>query len=218
MSCVICETRKEKRFCPAVHGRICPVCCGEQREVTLDCPSDCVYLQQARQHEKPRAMEELDPATLFPQVEVAQSFVYEREHLLVGLTFALAKCARADRSLNDRDMIAALTALGKTYETLVNSGLHYETAATGVAQQAISAEVQKMVAQYRETEQKNVGYATLRDSEVLQGIVFLVRMAQGRTSGRPKSRAFIDFLFSQFPEKTSVIESPAEAGSRIVIP
>ena len=41
MSCVICEKRKEKRFCPAVHGRICPQCCGEQREVTLDCPSDC---------------------------------------------------------------------------------------------------------------------------------------------------------------------------------
>ena len=218
MSCAICETRKEKRFCPAVHGRICPVCCGEQREVTLDCPSDCVYLQQARLHEKPRPMEELDQATLFAQIEVPESFIYEREHLLVGLTFALAKCARRDRTLNDRDMIAALSALAKTYETLVKSGLHYEAAATGVVQQAISAEVQKMIEQYKETEQKHIGYTTLRDSEILQALVFLVRMAQGRTSGRPKSRAFIDFLFSQFPEKTSVIESPAEAGSRIVIP
>ena len=51
MSCVICEIRKEKRVCPAVHGRICAQCCGEQREVTLDCPSDCPYLQQAREHE-----------------------------------------------------------------------------------------------------------------------------------------------------------------------
>lgn len=218
MSCAICETRKEKRFCPAVHGRICPVCCGEQREVTLDCPSDCVYLQQARLHEKPRTMAELDPATIFPQVDVPQSFFYDREHLIVGLSFALAKCARADRNLNDRDIIAALSALAQTYERLVNSGLVYETASTGIAQQTISAEVQKMIEQYRQTEQKHVGYSTLRDSEVLQSIVFLVRLALGRTSGRPKSRAFIDFLFHQFPEKTSVIESPAEAGSRIVIP
>ncbi len=218
MSCAICETRKEKRFCPAVHGRICPVCCGEEREVTLDCPSDCVYLQQARQHEKPRALEELDRAALFPEVEVPEPFIYEREHLLVGLTFALAKCARGDRTLNDRDMIAALTAMAKTYETLVKSGLHYETAATGVAQQAITAELQKMIEQYRQTEQKHAGYTSLRDSEVLQSIVFLVRMANQRTSGRPKSRAFIDFLYSQFPEKKSVIESPAEVGSRIVIP
>ncbi len=64
MSCAICEKRKEKRFCPAVHGRICPQCCGEQREVTLDCPSDCVYLQQAREHEKPRPMAELDRPAL----------------------------------------------------------------------------------------------------------------------------------------------------------
>ena len=60
MSCAICEKRKEKRFCPAVHGRICPQCCGEQREVTLDCPSSCVYLQQARQHERPRLLQDLE--------------------------------------------------------------------------------------------------------------------------------------------------------------
>ena len=50
MSCAICEVRKEKRFCPAVHDRICPRCCGTEREVTLDCPSECVFLQQARAH------------------------------------------------------------------------------------------------------------------------------------------------------------------------
>ena len=41
-----------------------------------------------------------------------------------GLTFALSKSVRADRSLNDTDLIAALTSLTKTWETLVNSGLH----------------------------------------------------------------------------------------------
>ena len=71
MSCAICEKRKAKRFCPAVHGRICPQCCGEQREVTLDCPSDCPYLRQAREHEKPRASDQIDPAGLFLDVEVS---------------------------------------------------------------------------------------------------------------------------------------------------
>jgi len=53
---------------------------------------------------------------------------------------------------------------------------------------------------------------------VLKALVFLVRMAHARTSGRPKSRAFIDFLFLQFPEKANAIASPAEAGSRIIVP
>ena len=115
MSCAICEKRKEKRFCPAVHGRICPQCCGEQREVTLDCPSDCVYLQQAREHEKPRRLADLNPADVFVQVEVEDQFLYRHEHLIMGLTFALSKSVRTDRGLKDADLIAALTSLAKTW-------------------------------------------------------------------------------------------------------
>ena len=105
VSCAICQIRKEKRFCPALHDRICAQCCGEAREVTLDCPSDCVYLQQARLHEKPRSPENLDSASFFPHIEVTSQFVYQHEHLLAGLSFAIAKSARADRSLNDQDAV-----------------------------------------------------------------------------------------------------------------
>src|SRR5579863_1345552 len=166
VSCVICEKRKEKRFCPAVHGRICPQCCGEQREVTLDCPSECVYLQQARAHEKPRPLAELDHAALFPKVEIRQQFLYEQEHLVVGLSYALAKSTRAHK-VADPDLVAALTSLATTYETLVNSGLHYETPTMNVVQQAVAAELQNMVKEYRETEQKHLGYSRLHDSDVI---------------------------------------------------
>jgi len=136
----------------------------------------------------------------------------------MGLTYALAKSVRADRSLKDSDLIAALTSLAKTWETLVNSGLHYEAPITNATQQAVAAEVQTMLQEFREAEQKHIGYVQLRDSEVLRAFVFLVRMAHGRTSGRPKSRAFVDFLLAQFPDKQSTIATPEEAGSRIVIP
>ena len=74
-----------------------------------------------------------------------------------------------------------------------------------------------MLKEFREAEQKHVGYVQLRDSEALRALVFLVRMAYGRTNGRPKSRAFADFLLSQFPEKPQGIATPETAGS-IVIP
>jgi len=218
MTCAICEKRREKRFCPAVHGRICAQCCGEQREVTLDCPSDCVYLQQAREHEKPRPLAGLDQAALFPQVEVGDQFIYEHEHLIMGLSYALAKSARADRSLKDSDLIAALGALARSFETLVNSGLYYDAPGTSPLQQAVVAEVQNMLKEYREAEHKHLGYVRLRDSEVFRALVFLVRMAYARTPGRPKSRAFVDFLFAQFPEKHSALVSPEEPGSRIIVP
>ncbi len=218
MTCVICEIRKEKRFCPAVHGRICPQCCGEQREVTLDCPLDCPYLQQAREHEKPRSADQINPAGLFLQVEVSDRFMYEKEHLLMGVTYALAKSARADQSLNDQDLIAALTMAATTYERRINSGLHYEQPLTSESQRRAVVEVETMIKEYREAEQKHIGYSTLRDSEVLKALVFLLRLAHGRTSGRPKSRAFVEFLFAQFPEKESAVVTSQEAGSRIILP
>jgi hypothetical protein len=210
--------RREKRFCPAVHGRICAQCCGEQREVTLDCPSGCPYLQQARDHEKPRSMSQFDAASLFLEVEIPDQFLYEREPLLMGLSFALAKGARSDRTMHDGDLIAALSALCTRYERLVSSGLHYEQALTNIAQQTIASGVEAMVEQYREVEQKHAGYSSLRDSDVLRALVFLVRMAYGRTSGRPKSRAFMDFLAVQFPERESAWVAPQEAASRIIMP
>jgi hypothetical protein len=224
LSCTICEERKEKRFCPALHGRICPQCCGEQREVTLDCPSDCPYLQQARAHAKTQneLPDQLDPAALFPEVEIDEQFLYRWEELILGLSFALAKSARADRDLMDRDLIAATSSLAKSYKTLVNSHLIYEQPTANLAHQAISREVETMVEEFREAERQHIGdmqgRPQLRDSDVLKALVFLLRMGWGRTSGRPKSRGFIDFLFAQFPEKHSALAGPDEAENRIIIP
>jgi hypothetical protein len=224
LSCAICEQRKEKRFCPAVHGRICPQCCGEQREVTLDCPSDCPYLQQARAHAKAQneRQDQLDPAALFPEVEIDEQFLYEREEQILGLSYALAKSVRTDRALMDRDLIAALSSLAKSYETLVNSNLIYEQPTANLAHQNVAREVETMVREFRETERQHIGdmqgHTPLRDSDVLKALVFLLRLALARTSGRPKSRAFVDFLLAQFPGKQSALAGPEEGESRIVIP
>ncbi len=217
MSCALCHTRKEKRFCPAVHDRICPTCCGTEREVTLDCPSDCPYLQQARRNESARPLRDVGRDALFPQVDVPETFLYEHEPLLGGMSFGVARVCRADRSLRDQDVIAALTAMAKTYETLVTSGLHYEAPTAHVGQQALIAELQKMLAEYRTLEEKHRGYSTLRDGEILKAVVFLLRLALGKTSGRPRSRAFLDFVSQQFPEQSSSVAAP-DSASRIIVP
>jgi hypothetical protein len=217
LSCAICETRKEKRFCPAIHGRICPQCCGTEREVTLESPSECPYLQQARAHEKPRSLDEVEQSSLFPQVALSEQFLYEHEHLVVGLSFGIVKAARVNRLINDRDIIAALSSLARSYETMVNSGLVYETPTANIVQQAIAGEIQKMIGEYRDLEIKQIGHVTLKDAEVLRALVFLVRMAHARTSGRPKSRSYLEFLLTQFPEKSGVVGAES-GGSSIIVP
>jgi hypothetical protein len=136
----------------------------------------------------------------------------------MGLSYALSKAARSDRSLNDRDLISALTSMCASYERLANSGLHYQQPVSSPAQHSVAAQIEEMIKQYREAEQKQLGYSTLRDADILKSLVFLLRLAYGRTSGRPKSRAFIDFLYAQFPEQQSAVLTPQEAGSRIIVP
>ena len=150
-------------------------------------------------------------------MEIGQPFLYEQEHLILGLSYALAKSARADRGIRDSDLIAALTTVARQYQMLASSGLHYEAPVTNLGHQAVAAEVQKMVKEYREAEHKHLGYSRLRDADVLRGLVFLVRMGFARTSGRPKSRAFVDFLAQQFPEESSAIVS-GERQSQIILP
>lgn len=85
MSCPICEKRPPKRFCPAKGEKICAVCCGREREVTIDCPQDCSYLVTAHryevEHRQPISRDELP----YPKIEFQVEFIYERWPVVSGL-------------------------------------------------------------------------------------------------------------------------------------
>lgn len=217
MSCAICETRKEKRFCLALGGRICPQCCGEQREIVLDCPSQCPYLQQARKHEGAVGIDHLKRAELFLEVEIEDEFLYEHQQLVEGLMYGLyGRAARQD--VRDRDLIEVLASLVKNQQTMVNSGLYYQAPTANIAQQEIADGLRAMVKKFQETEHQHRGYTSLREADILKAWVLLLRLAHAHTSGRPKSRAFIDFLRQHFLDETSPLVRPEEAGTRIVAP
>ncbi|MGE5111737.1 MAG: hypothetical protein ACM3JB_12825 [Acidobacteriaceae bacterium] len=198
MPCSLCHSRKEKRFCLALHDRICPQCCGAERERTLDCPSECTYLQQARQHEKPRSLEELGKEELFREVELGQRFFYEHEPLITGLMFGIAKIAATQKNWTDQEYLHALTEITRAAATRAGSGLILQENTPNSIQQLLHEEIEKMIAQYRQLEEQHLGYFQLKDSDVLRALVFLVRMGHSRTNGRRKSRAFLDSLRAQF--------------------
>jgi hypothetical protein len=218
VSCSICNQRKEKRFCLAVHDRICPQCCGEQREVTLECPSECPYLQQARQHEKPRDIPENPPEEMFPAVRLKEEFLEQHEPLIAGILATCAKAAYADHYLNDRQLIGALANMARSRQTLIASGLVYEEALPNPAQQAVISMLRQILDEFRELEKQHLGYARLKDGDVFYALVFALRLAHVHTSGRPLSRAFIDFLQDRFPPAGDGVHGTEERGSRIIIP
>ena len=203
LPCSLCHTRKEKRFCLALHDRICPRCCGTERERTLDCPGECPYLQQARQQEKPRSLEELGQEELFRDVELGQRFFYDHEPLITGLLYGIAKIAATHKDWTDQEYLQALTEITRATATRAGSGLILQENTPNPIQQLLHEEIENMITQYRHLEEQHLGYFKLKDSELLCVLVFLVRMGQSRTNGRRKSRVFLDSLRAQFSVQTA---------------
>jgi hypothetical protein len=196
MKCKLCGTRKPRRFCPGVSGDICSICCGNQREVTVDCPLDCPHLVEARLHEKPVP---LDPASVPNQdVQVTEQFLREHEPLLVFLGARLLEASLATSGAVDSDVREALGSLIRTYRTL-QSGLIYETRPTNLVAAAIHQRMQEAVEALRkELAEKNA--TPIRDAEILGTLVFLERVELHQNNGRPRGRAFMDYLRRYFPQ------------------
>lgn len=158
------------------------------------------------------------PDELFPSVELTQDFLHRHDALIAGLLQTLLRVAQADRTLKDREIIAALTTMASSYQTLVSSGLVYQETTANPAQMAIINTLGASIEELRKLEQQHLGYTALRDSDVLRALVFMIRFAHLHTSGRPLSRAFIDDLRERFPATGASGELAKESGGRIILP
>jgi hypothetical protein len=212
VSCPICEKRTPGRFCPAKGEKICAVCCGTGREVTIDCPADCAYLLSAHRYEDehPRPV----PAdTPLLDIRFSLDIVHAYQRLLAGLAFAVAKVAAGQPELSDPDVLAALQALAETYKTLA-TGIYYEMPPDSPTPRALYGELSRFLDEAKGLEAERSGLPRIKDSEVLALLVFLYRLGVLRSNGRPRSRRFIEFLRGQFPDAPEL--RPQE--SRIIVP
>jgi hypothetical protein len=201
MACPICEKRKAKRFCPARAENICSVCCGTEREVTIDCPADCAYLVASREYD--RARREVDWKTVpFSDVRIPRSFIEEHEPLLTGFTYAISQFALLNRPLVDSDVVAALQALAETYRTLT-SGLYYEKPPEYSLQRELYEALKGALEAFKKRETERVGISSTRESEIRDALILLTQVGATHSNGRPKGRAFLDFLRSQVAEEAA---------------
>ncbi len=194
LPCKICLTRRPRRYCPGVEGDICPICCGTEREVTVNCPLECPYLKEARSREK---HPDVDPRQ-FPNadIRVTEDFLRRNEPVLIMIAGALAKASIETRSVLDNDAREALDSLVRTYRTL-QSGLYYESRPDNVLAAGLQRDVQASIADLRK--RATEAGAAIRDADLLGVLVFLQRLEIQHNNGRPKGRAFIHFLQQFFP-------------------
>lgn len=124
MICPICQKRKAARFCPAKTEKICAVCCGTEREVTIDCPPDCAYLLSAHRYENEHARALPADAPLL-DARIQQDAIHTHGQFLSAIAFTIAKFCATQPSTTDPDVMSAVRGLAETYKTLV-AGIVYE--------------------------------------------------------------------------------------------
>jgi hypothetical protein len=198
--CQLCKKKRARRHCPGVGGEICPVCCGIERENTIDCPLECEHLQEARRRERPASLNVGDIPN--KDIRVTDQFLTEHEAEVVWLALALARAMEAGKAV-DLDTREALDALIRTYRTL-ESGLIYETRPQNLYAAAIQEALQQSVEDLRKHIAEETGMNRLRDADVLGALVFLQRLEMQHNNGRRRGRAFFDFLRSSFPAPSAV--------------
>jgi hypothetical protein len=196
LSCPICQKRKPGRFCRAKAETICSVCCGTEREVSLDCPPDCAYLVAAHRYEEQHPRR-LSADTPLLDIRLAPDLVRIHPQLMSAIAFTIAKFCAAQPAATDPDVLAALQSQAESYKTL-SAGIVYEQPPVPPVQRAL---YDTLAACLNETKQSpaQTPQSHPKDSEIFQLLVFLYRMGVLRTNGRPRSRRFIEFLRGQFP-------------------
>lgn len=212
MSCPICEKRRAERFCPAKGEKICAVCCGTEREVSIDCPSDCSYLLAAHRYENEH-QRSIPADTPLLDEKIPQDTVYAHQQLMSALAFSIAKFCAVQPTATDPDVLAALEALAQTYKTL-GSGIIYEKPPVAPLPRELYAALIAFLAEVKKQQAERANSVAWKDSEVFFLLVFLYRMGLLRTNGRPRSRRFIEFLRAQFPQAPELKREE----SRIIVP
>ncbi|MCX6599735.1 MAG: hypothetical protein NTV70_25560 [Acidobacteria bacterium] len=189
--CRICDTRRPRRFCLGVGADICSPCCGQEREVTVDCPFDCEFLAEGRRHEK---RPELDPTTIpNADIRVTESFLAENEPLLMVASRALFEAAAQVPGVIDYDVREALEAMIKTHRTQ-QSGLIYESRPSNPLAGAIQQLLDQQLNAYRDAMTQRAGMNVIRDASILGVLCFLQRIEMQQNNGRRRGRAFLHML------------------------
>jgi len=195
-----------------VRGDICTLCCGTEREVSIDCPLSCEYLREAHKHEKPQPldMEHLPNRDL----AVSEEFLREHEEFLIFLANALAQAALRTPGAVDFDIREALDASIRTHRTL-ESGLLYESVPANPLAAGLSRALEEAVSEFRRAEAERLGIHKTRDSTVLGLLVFLQHFELSHNNGRRRGRAFLASLRDFYSAEP---EAEPSAGSSLILP
>ena len=136
----------------------------------------------------------------FAEVKFDRSFAETHGALLVEIDHAICQFAADHHEVVDADVLVALQTLAETYRTQT-SGIIYEKPLDYLPQRALYDYLKASIAEFRKEDTQRAGMTTIRDSDVRDALIFLTQLCAVHNNGRPKGRAYLDLIRSQFPKE-----------------
>jgi hypothetical protein len=107
--CPRCNSRKAKRFCPALDESVCSLCCGQLREKEVHCPTACPFLSKHKSYQEKRIFEKKHTPQRTPVLEEEDLLKDERmAWLAFHIETPVLEYAKREPSFNDREALLAL--------------------------------------------------------------------------------------------------------------
>lgn len=211
MSCPLCRSRKERRFCPAVQQTICPVCCGTKRLTEIQCPDDCTYLNSAREHPAAtvKRQQEHDVAMLLPTLRGLS----ERQHQLFFLFQSLIARHTPEgfARLVDDDVAEAAAAVASTLETAAR-GVIYDHPAQSLPAQRLATEMKAMLAEMAQQGAK------VYDREAAMVLRAIEKGARETRQLEPGDTSYLTLMARLLQRNRAATPAPAPQSGSLIIP
>jgi hypothetical protein len=131
---------------------------------------------------------------------------------MAAFAFTIAKFCASQPDATDPDVLTAMQALAETYKTL-RSGIYYEKPPDARLPRELYTSLAAFIVEVKQQQERGNSPAP-KDGDIFYLLVFLYRMGLLRTNGRPRSRRYIEFLRSQFPDAQELKREE----SRIIVP
>jgi len=183
--CLTCGERKGNRFCPAVNGNICSLCCGSKRQKEIDCTPSCDYLKKGSEYQLDRDITRKISTDLHAesedvfQMEEVTPFVMSLERFFVDEFYR-------DRRVNDDHIHEALR---KIYA--FRSGKLPALEAANRVEELIFLKFREVNRRANDLPQNLKARAILR-------IIKSIRTSSGGVLG---NRNYLEMIYSQFTGK-----------------
>jgi len=203
--CPRCNTRKSKRYCPALGKSLCTLCCGQIREKEVHCPADCPFLSKHKSYQEKRIIEKKSTHRRIPYSEEELLKDERMAWLAFNIEAPLKEYAEQRPSLNDRE---ALLALEYAREKIAKGrGLVIMPEKSGKPRNELGDAIYQMIERCRYEGRiivagKPQAYSTEEKLKVCAKLIgTLKQLAQGNLEGRSYIRVVLE-RFAQMDDQS----------------